>query len=182
LLFYFYVFYNYLIIPLLIGLSRIMDVSIGTLRIIFVSRGFRVIASCLGFFEVLIWLLAIRQIMQNLNNPINYIAYATGFALGNFVGISLDRFISLGFLMVRIITGKDSEALVSTLRGRGYGVTTIEADGAEGPVKVIFTAVKRRCLGDVLDTLRKMQPGAFYTVEDVRYAKETKYIDHARTR
>lgn len=96
--------FSFVVIPILICLARIVDVTIGTLRIIFISKGLKYLAPVMGFFEVIIWLLAIGQIMQNLGNAINYIAYGLGFAIGNFVGITIENKISLGFVLVRIIT------------------------------------------------------------------------------
>ncbi|HER42916.1 MAG TPA: hypothetical protein ENO08_00460, partial [Candidatus Eisenbacteria bacterium] len=78
--------FKWVVLPLLIILARVIDVTIGTIRIVFVSRGHKVIAPILGFFEVLIWLLAIGQIMRNLSNFMCYIAYGTGFALGTYMG------------------------------------------------------------------------------------------------
>ncbi len=95
--------FNYLILPLLIFLSRVVDVSLGTIRIIFVSKGFKFLSLVIGFFEVLIWLVAINQIWGNFTNIWLYLAYAAGFATGNYVGIWLDEKISLGNVMIRII-------------------------------------------------------------------------------
>ena len=89
--------YGWVVLPLLIFVARIMDVSIGTSRVIFVSRGYRVLAAVAGFWEVLIWLLAIGQIMQNLDNPMCYLAYAGGFAMGNYIGITLTNKMSWGW-------------------------------------------------------------------------------------
>ncbi|HPA70469.1 MAG TPA: DUF5698 domain-containing protein, partial [Bacteroidales bacterium] len=90
---------NYLLLPLFIFLARIFDVSLGTLRIIFVTKGMRIIAPLVGFFEVLIWLLAISRIMQDLDNWVSYIAYAGGFATGNFVGMYLEERLAIGHEM-----------------------------------------------------------------------------------
>ena len=163
---------SYVLIPILILLIRVADVSIGTLRIIFISRGIRYFAAILGFFEVLIWLFAISQIMQNLNSPIHYIAYAAGFGIGNFVGISIERRLSLGNRTVRIITRKDATDLVQALRGEGYGVTSVDGEGASGPVKLIFTIVRRHQAVQVLEIVRKFNPNAFFTVEDMRFVQE----------
>lgn len=165
-------FFSLVIIPLLIFLARITDVSIGTVRIIVVSRGIRALAAILGFFEVMIWLLAIRQIMQNLNNPFNYIAYAAGFAMGNFTGISIERRLLVSNVMVRVITRKDASALTSFLRGNGYGVTTVDAQGMEGPVKMIFTVVNRKNLFEIVEAIKKFNPNAFYTIEEMKFAAE----------
>ena len=107
--------FSYVLMPLLIFLARICDVSIGTMRIIFVSKGKRNIAPILGFFEVLIWITAISKIMQNLDNYVNYIAYAAGFATGNFVGMIIEEKLAMGIQMIRVFahergtgTGADS--------------------------------------------------------------------------
>ena len=164
---------GYLIIPLLIFMIRVADVSMGTLRIIFVSRGIRSLAGVIGFFEVLIWLFAISQIMRNLDSPLHYIAYAAGFGLGNFFGITIERKISLGNRLVRIVTQKDATELVNALKEKGYGITSINAEGARGPVKLIFSVVKRSNIDDLLNTIKQFNPHAFYTIEDVRGVHES---------
>ncbi|MCF7794547.1 MAG: DUF5698 domain-containing protein [Candidatus Cloacimonetes bacterium] len=100
------------ILPILIFISRIFDVSLGTLRIIFVNKGMRYLAPIIGFFEVLIWLIVISQVMQNMNSPINYIAYAAGFATGNYVGILIEQKLAMGITLIRIITRKKGLFLV----------------------------------------------------------------------
>ncbi|MCK4429937.1 MAG: hypothetical protein KAW19_01415, partial [Candidatus Aminicenantes bacterium] len=117
------------IIPFFILLARVLDVTLGTMRIVFVSREFKYLPSLLGFFEVLIWLFAIRTIMQNLNNVICYIAYAVGFALGNFIGIYIEKRLAIGKSILRIITNKDATELITHLRSTGYGVTSMDAQG-----------------------------------------------------
>lgn len=119
---------NYLLLPLFIFLARIFDVSLGTLRIIFVTKGMRIIAPLVGFFEVLIWLLAISRIMQDLDNWVSYIAYAGGFATGNFVGMYLEERLAIGHEMIRVITRKDATSLIEKLRDMGYGVTSVKAE------------------------------------------------------
>ena len=89
-------FFAWVVLPILIFLARICDVSLGTVRLIFVSRGFKYLAPVIGFFEVLIWILAMTQIMQNLTNPICYLGYAGGFATGNYIGILIAEKLSLG--------------------------------------------------------------------------------------
>ena len=161
--------WNYIIIPFFIFIARILDVSLGTVRIITVSKGMRYFASVLGFFEVLIWLLAIGQIMQNLTNPLNYLAYAAGFATGNFVGISLEHRIAMGLALIRVITKLEASDLIKHLRGQGYTVTSIDAEGNRGPVKVFFSVVKRKKVKEVVKVIKKFNPNAFYTIGDVSY-------------
>ena len=89
-------FFTWVLLPILIFISRVLDVSLGTMRLIFVSKGYKLLAPVLGFFEVLIWLVAIGQIMQHLDNIFCYLAYGLGFATGNFVGIYLEEKMSIG--------------------------------------------------------------------------------------
>src|SRR5512135_378035 len=131
--------FSYAIMPLLIFMARICDVSIGTLRIIFVSKGKKNIAPFLGFFEVLIWIIAISKIMENLDNYINYVAYAAGFATGNFVGMIIEEKLAMGILMIRIITHNGGPELVQLLNNRGFGATSTEAHGAKEKVHLIYT-------------------------------------------
>jgi len=161
--------YAIIILPILVFLARIMDVSIGTLRIIFVAKGLKGLAALLGFFESLIWLLAVAQVMQNLTSWQTYIAFALGFASGNYVGILLEERIALGNLLIRIITRKEADQLVHVLWEEGYGVTSIDAQGETGPVKVIFSIVKRKKLSKIIAIIKKYNPQAFYTIEDMRF-------------
>ncbi len=160
--------FKWIALPLLIFTARVMDVSLQTLRIIFVSRGLKYLAPMVGFFEVIIWLLAIRVIMQNLNNWVCYIAYGAGFAMGNFIGIFIEKRLAIGNSIVRIITNKDSTPLIEHLRSSGYGVTSIQAEGSEGDVHVVYVIIKRHDLETVGELIRDFNPNAFYTVEDVR--------------
>jgi len=164
-----------LLIPMLIFLARVLDVSIGTLRIIFVSKGLKYWAALLGFLESFIWILAISQVMQNLGSWYTYIAFAGGFAAGNYVGIAIEERIAMGNLIIRVITRHDAGKLVRHLRNSGYGVTSVDAQGESGQVKVIFTLIKRRQLESIIKSIRKYNPNAFYSIEDVRFAKETYY-------
>ena len=163
--------YTWLILPGLIFAARVVDVSMGTIRVIFVSRGFKYLAPIVGFFEILIWLLAIGQIMKNLSNPMCYIAYAGGFAMGNFVGIHIAEKLSIGVVMIRVVTTKDAEPLVDFLKTENYGVTSIDGQGASGQVKVVFTIVPRREVRSVVELIKKFNPNAFYSIEEVGLVK-----------
>ena len=165
--------FGQVVIPLLIFLGRITDVTIGTLRIIYVARGLRFLSALAGFFEVLIWLLAIRQIMANLDHWPNYFTYAAGFAVGNYIGISIENRIAIGSILIRIITRKDATDLEEHLRDRGYALTSVDALGEAGPVKVLFLVVRRKTLETVVRIIKKFNPLAFYTVEDLRYVSQT---------
>ena len=164
--------YSWVVLPFLIFAARICDVSLDTLRILFINRNLRYWAAACGFFGVLIWLLVIRQIFQQINNPLCFIAYPAGFATGNVVGLIIENRLSLGKVIVRIITHLEAEELVSRLRSDGYGLTVLDATGATGPVKVIFTVMERDNIPRVVETIKKYNPHTFYSVEDVRFVSE----------
>lgn len=164
--------FSYGLMPLLIFLARICDVSIGTMRIIFVSKGKKYIAPILGFFEVLIWITAISKIMQNLDNYINYIAYAAGFATGNYVGMIIEEKLAMGIQMIRVFAHQNGPDLVQNLNSRGFGATSVEAHGAKEKVHLIYTIVNRNELETVLEIIDNFNPKAFYTIEDVKSVNE----------
>ena len=165
-------FFMWVVLPLLIFCARVVDVTLGTLRIVFVSRGLKYLAPLVGFVEVIIWLLAIRVIMQNLNNPICYFAYGAGFAMGNYVGIHLEKKMAVGRGIIRIITRKDASELIDALRQEGFGVTSLVAQGSLGDVNVIFMVIRRADFEKIVGLVQKYNPQAFYTLEDVRYVSE----------
>lgn len=160
--------YMYFVLPLLIFLARVVDVTIGTLRIILVSKGNKVLAPILGFFEILIWVVAIGQIMNNLNNYINYIAYAGGFAMGSYIGMLLEEYLAMGSLVVRVISPMNGENLVKAFKEKGYGATRVEGEGSMGRVQLVYSIVKRDDMPEVTKIIQGFNPKAFYSVEDVR--------------
>jgi uncharacterized protein YebE (UPF0316 family) len=164
--------YTWIILPFLIFIARVIDVSLGTVRVIFVSKGLKYLAPFVGFFEILIWLLAIGQIMKNLSNPLCYIAYAGGFATGNYVGINIAERLSLGVALLRVITQKDAAGLVQLLNSADYGVTIIEGQGAHGKVNIIFTIVPRKEITKVVELVKNFNPKAFYTVEEIGFVEK----------
>ena len=101
------------VVPLLIVAARVTDVSMGTLRVVFIGRGMAVPAALVGFVESLVWLLAVSQILKHLTLPLYYVAYAGGFALGNYVGLRIESWMALGNVVVRVITNQSTEALAA---------------------------------------------------------------------
>lgn len=164
--------FSYGIMPLLIFCARICDVSIGTMRIIFVSKGKRNIAPFLGFFEVLIWIIVVSRVMQNLDNYINYIAYAAGFATGNFVGMLIEERLAVGVQLIRAITTSRGPVLVQLLNKGGFGATIVEGQGARDKVSLVYTIVPRNELGTAIGIINDFNPKTFYTIEDVRAINE----------
>ncbi|MDZ7820765.1 MAG: DUF2179 domain-containing protein [Candidatus Marinimicrobia bacterium] len=159
---------RYFIIPLLIMLARICDVSIGTIRIIFVSRGERLLASVMGFIEVLIWIVVVSQIINNMGCWVNYLAYAAGFAIGNYLGITLENHLAMGMVAMRVITNKPADKLIENLKQEYHGVTSIAASGKSGEVRLLFAVIKRKDIPFFLEVVDKYNPKAYVSVEDVR--------------
>ncbi len=167
--------FNYLLLPLLIALARVVDVSIGTLKIILISRGNKMLAPVLGFFEVLVWLMAVTRIFQNLDNWACYIAYAFGFAIGTYVGIRIEEKLALGVLLIRIITREDATKLIKILRREGFGVTAIRAEGSSGEVGILYSVIKRKSIKNYVEKIKEYNPKAFYTIEDIRFVSQPVY-------
>ena len=165
-------FWGVIALPLMIFFARIADVSIGTIRIIFVSKGEKYLAPLLGFFEVLIWILVMAKIMQNLDRWYYYLFYAAGFATGNYIGILLEEKLAVGYAALRVITKKPADELIATLRSGNYGTTVVDADGSSGQVNIIYTILKRSELPELIELINQYNPKAFYTVEDVKAVNE----------
>jgi len=159
-------------LPLLVFFAETCVVTLSTVRTIFVARGWKSLAPILGFFEVSIWLFAISQVMQNLTSPGCFIAFAAGFSLGNFLGVLLEQKLALGNVVVHITTREDASGLMERLKRAGYGVTALEAQGATGPVQVVFTVIKRKELTNVVTIIRGFDPKAFYSINDLKSAVE----------
>jgi len=164
--------FAYLVLPVLIFLARILDVSLGTIRILFIARGIQTLAAVLGFFEVFIWLFVISGIMKNLSSPFYFIFYAGGFAAGNYVGIAIERHLYVGKVALRIITRENADALLAHFRQKGLGVTSVDAMGSQGPVKILFSIIERRDLNQAVEEIKRFNPKAFYSIEDVKKVSE----------
>ncbi len=159
--------YPYLL-PLIIFFGRVVDVSLGTLRIIFVSKGEKYIAPVIGFFEVLIWIVIISEIFARANDALAYISYAGGYAAGNFVGILIEKRIAFGVLLCRVYTRGNGKELVALLNRENFGATLIHGTGSLGEIDIIETVVERRCMKRVEKIFTLFDPGVFYVAEDIR--------------
>src|SRR5207245_10391434 len=145
-------------LPVLIFFAETCVVTLSTVRTIFVARGWKSLAPILGFFEVSIWLFAIAQVMQNLASPSCYIAFAGGFALGNYLGVLIEQKLALGNVVVHIVSRNHESELAESLRWAGIGVTALEANGANGTVHAMFTVVSRRQLNKVISIINHHDP------------------------
>lgn len=160
------------VLPLGIFISRIIDQSIGTLRLIFSAKGLKRLSPFFAFFESFIWLIAISQIMKHLDNLLCFVAFAGGYAAGNYVGIWLEEKISIGNVVIRLIPKMDTTLLIRHLRELNYGVTVVDVDGTLGPTKMLFTTVRRKDAGKVIEIIKEYNPTAFYTIDEVRVVSE----------
>ncbi len=155
-------------IPLLIFLAKIIDVSLSTLGLIFISKGYKKLSSLLSFIEICIYLFAISKILENLTNIYYYLSYAGGYALGTYIGIWIEEKLSIGFVHIRMITKKNANKLISTFKEYGYDITKYQAKSLTDRVDVIYTVVKRNELNNILDIIKSFDKKAFYSVEDIR--------------
>jgi uncharacterized protein YebE (UPF0316 family) len=172
--------FTWVILPLLIFFARIADVSLQTMRIIFTSKGKKLLAPLVGFFEVLIWLLAIGQVMRNLTNVACYLAYGVGFATGNYVGLLIEERLAVGTVLLRVITQSDPSSLIAHLSKKNYGVTSIEALGVRGKVSILLMVIRRIDLKQIARDILHFNPKAFYTIEDVRHVSSGIFPVYAR--
>jgi len=151
---------------LIIGL-RLIDVSIGTVRIILLTRGSRWRASIIGFFETLIWVFAVTLVLQQLDDPVRMVAYAVGFGLGTALGATLERMVAVGSVLVQAVAPVGSPSSAQALRDEGLRATESNGEGRDGAVRLVIAVVPRRKLRDVLAVIERVNPAAFVTTEDV---------------
>ncbi len=152
---------------LLVFFMRVADVSLGAIRIVMLVRGRKWIAGILGFFESLVWVLAAGLVLNNLDSPPRIIAFAAGFAAGTVLGGTVEGWIAMGQSVLRVITPVDTPTVAPALRAAGFGVTVVNAEGLNGDVRLAFTVVPRRRNDEVLSIVRRHNPEAFVTLEDV---------------
>jgi uncharacterized protein YebE (UPF0316 family) len=164
--------FAWLILPVLIFIGRILDVSIGTMRIIYVSRGMKLPAVICGFCEVLIWAIVLSQLIQHLTKIAMFVAYAGGFALGNYVGILIEQKLAVGLVAVRIITRIDASDLVDLLKDMDLSISSLAATGATGTVRLVFCVIRRKDLPRVIQMVRETNPQAYLSFEDTRAVQE----------
>ncbi len=162
--------YQYILLPLIVFFARICDVSLGTLRIVFVSKGKKNIAPILGFFEVFIWIVVISQILKSVDNIICYVAYAGGYAAGNFIGMHIEERIALGTQLIKVFSAKNICVLQKRLNEAGFGTTVIEGGGSMGKVSIMYVVINRKAFEKVEKIITEFDPSLFYVIEDVRSA------------
>ncbi len=164
--------FTYVLLPFMIFAARIVDVTIDTLRIVYITKGDKILAPVLGFFQILIWLIAITRIMKNIDNVACYFAYASGFAAGNYIGLILEEKFAMGIQMIRIVTQVDASQLIYKLHSNGLTTTSVEADSNQGKVHIIFLIVQRTRINSIITLIKLFNPKAFYSIEDIKSVDE----------
>lgn len=167
---------DYVLIPILILLARVVDVSLDTIRVIMVAKGYRKIAPFIGFFQVLIWIITITRIMAHLGVWTTYVGYAAGFAIGTYVGMKIEGKLALGYELIRVITRADASELMNALRENGYHITFVEGIGRDGKVGIFFIVNKRKVMKEIIALIKQFNPNAFYSIEDVRAVSGANYV------
>lgn len=150
--------------PLLIFFLRMVDVTMATMRIILVVRGARVLGPLLGFVEILIWVVTVGAVVRNLGNPPHILGYAAGFSAGTAVGLWVEGKLALGFSTVEVVSRQSASGLAVALRALGFGVTELMGEGREGPVRILYSVVRRRKIPALIRTVEEQDPDAFVTV------------------
>jgi len=149
---------------------RLIDVSMGTVRILMALRGRRMIAALIGFFEVAIYLVAIGQVITNIGNWWNIVAYAGGFSAGTIVGITIEKKLAIGLAEVNIISMGAGTKIAEALRDDGYGATEFLGAGHSHMVDMVRTVVRRKEVPSVIARSISIDDKAFVTVQEMRTA------------
>jgi uncharacterized protein YebE (UPF0316 family) len=153
---------------LFIFAARITDVSIGTIRTILLVKGHRRIASVLGFFEVMIYLIVLGKVVGNINKPVLILAYCLGYATGNIIGSKIEERLSIGRLVAQVIVKETAEDVVQSLRDAGFGVTIFTGEGKEGKSHMLNIILERKQVRKLYEIIDGCDCGAFITTMDVR--------------
>jgi uncharacterized protein YebE (UPF0316 family) len=154
--------------PILVFFLRVSDMSLDTLRVLFVIRGRRPLAWIVGFCQSLIWVVAITSVLSNLDNFLNVLGYAAGFATGNVVGMSIEERLAIGHGHLRIISSRRGSAIADAVRAAGYAATELAGRGKDGTVTLVECSVRRRDIGKLRRLIQSVDPQAFVSLEDLR--------------
>jgi len=161
-------------IALLIFCLRILDVSVGTVRVIYTVRGKRTMSAVLGVLESGIWIFAISRCMKYINqgDPWAIIGWAVGFGTGTAVGITLERWLGQGTVLMRVITRDPAQAsaLRTELVNNDVGVTALPGEGRDGEIKLLFLVAPRKRCKEILRIVQRLDPHAFITIDPVSEA------------
>lgn len=149
-----------------IFILRAIDVGMATVRIVLLSRGRKGAAAIIGFFECLIWVVAVSRVLTGLEDPLRMVAFAAGFAAGTYVGSMVEEWLAIGQTLIRVVTSIDEPSVASAIRDRGFGATVLNGDGRNGEVRVCFTVIPRKRVDELLGVIHEVAPNAYLTIED----------------
>ncbi len=147
---------------------RVTDMTFDTLRMLFVVRGRKLVAWILGFCQSVVFVIAITSVLSNLDNPLNVLGYAAGFATGNVVGMLIEEKLAIGHIHLNIVSPRRGAAIAEYLREMGFAVTEIPARGKDGMVTLMQCSVLRKHVDRVHKLVNEIDAEAFITAEDVR--------------
>ncbi|MBR48792.1 MAG: DUF2179 domain-containing protein [Chloroflexi bacterium] len=150
---------------LIIFSLRLADQSLGTFRALLVSKNRPIYAALIGLIESAIWIVAISQVVKDIDDPVLISAYAAGFAAGTILGSYIERIVGVGNIVVRVFCPSNSPSVAETLRENGHGVTVIDGEGKDGAVKIYLCVIPRRKLKSVLSTIEEINPNAYITTD-----------------
>jgi len=168
---------SWVILPTVILIARIVETSLKTLRLVYVAKGLKYLASAIGMGEVAVWLLSTGLVITNLTNVLGILAYIVGYAIGTVVGMDVEDRLKFGHVIVRIITRSNTDEMMRELREKGFGITRIEGQGSFGSmVSILLVLVPRHGMDDLVDTLNTSYPEAIFSIEDIRSLKENASI------
>lgn len=154
----------------LIFIAKLVEVSLATIRTVLNSRGEKVKGALIGFFEVMIWVIAVDQVLKGLSeNPMKLIIYCIAFSCGNFLGVTIEGKLAIGMACIQAIVNEErKEALTCALREKGFGITTIKGEGKNGPVDLLIVYMKRKCVKEATELIYEFSPKSLVVVNDVR--------------
>tara|TARA_B100000902_G_scaffold377285_1_gene409354 strand:- start:261 stop:761 length:501 start_codon:yes stop_codon:yes gene_type:complete len=150
---------------LIIFSLRLADQSLGTMRALLVSKNKPIYAAFIGLVESAIWIVAISQVIKDIDDPVLIGAYAAGFSAGTILGSYIERIVGVGNIVVRVFCPASSPSVAEKLRDKGYGVTIIDGQGKDGSVKIYLCVIPRRRLKLVLDMIKEINPDSFITTD-----------------
>jgi uncharacterized protein YebE (UPF0316 family) len=154
---------------IIILLLRVTDVSLGTIRTVYMLQGWRLLAAAIGFVEVTIFIYAISQVVSQLNDPVLMLAYSGGFALGTYLGLFLEERFAIGNAQLRIISQGQGDEVAQALRDRDFGATVVPGHGRKGPVELVFSIVPRRCITEIMRLASEIDSDSVISVSDSRF-------------
>jgi uncharacterized protein YebE (UPF0316 family) len=156
------------VLAVLIFILRVINYAIGTIRLVAISRGRRVLAAGLAFLEALIFAVVIANVVSDLDNIVNLVSYCLGAAAGSYVGMVLEQRLITGYSKITIISVTDGHEIALALREKNFGVTEAIGMGHEGQVSMLTIVVNRKDSPAVLQAARRIDPKAFISMEEAQ--------------